>query len=290
MRDAAATAALFGAPMAMRRTAFDSLLATLTPRLALMDSGQTPAVSNPTPRAMSSGMLRRLPGGAWDAGDGIAVLPIVGPLMRRASWLTDACGFPTYQDITDTLVELAMTGSVRGILLDIDSPGGEANGCFDTAEFIRKFSPQTGIPIWAIANEEACSAAYAMASSAKVIWVPRTGEVGSIGVICAHIDQSGWDAAKGFKWTYVFAGEQKSAFNPHEPLTATALQDAQRDVDKLYGMFVAQVAKFRGIGPDAVRGTRARIFRGTEAVKVRLADRVGTFDECLNAFAAELSK
>lgn len=290
MRDAAATAALFCSPMAMRRTALDSLLVTLTPRLALTDAGQAPVVAKPASRTMSFGGVRRLPGGAWDAGDGIAVFPIVGPLMRRASWLTDACGFPTYQDITNALVDLALTDSVRGILLDVDSPGGDANAVFDTADFVRKFSAQTNIPVWAIANEEACSAAYAISSAAKVIWVPRTGEVGSIGVICAHIDQSGWDAAKGFKWTYIFAGDEKSAFNPHEPLTATALKDAQRDVDKLYGMFVAQVAKFRGVGPEVVRGTKARVFRGTEAIKARLADRVGTFDECLNAFAMELRK
>jgi len=48
---------------------------------------------------------------------------------------------------------------VQGILLDIDSPGGEAGGVFELAQRIRAAS--TLKPVWAHANDSAYSAAYA---------------------------------------------------------------------------------------------------------------------------------
>lgn len=61
----------------------------------------------------------------------------------------------------------------------------------------------------AIANDDAYSAAYAIASSAEKVLVTRTSGVGSIGVIASHIDQSGFDEKQGIKYTTVFAGKKK---------------------------------------------------------------------------------
>ncbi len=289
MRDAAHSALLFDVPMAMRQRALNSLLVSIAPRLAAANAGES-GFEVPKPHASAMNGKQRLPGGAWHAGEGIAVLPIVGPLLRRPSWLSQACGFPTYQGVTDSLVELAVMPDVRGVLLDIDSAGGEANGVFDAAEFMRKVRAQTGKRIWAIANEDACSAAYALASSASQIWLSRTAEVGSIGVMCAHIDQSERDKKAGLKWTYIYAGDHKTHGNPHEPLADDAYAAAKRDVDELQAMFVKLVSQHRGMTPGAVRATKADTFRGHAAVKVGLADRVGTFDECLAAFAERLRK
>jgi hypothetical protein len=37
----------------------------------------------------------------------------------------------------------------------------------------------------------------------------RTGEVGSVGVVAIHLDESGADAKAGLAWTFVFAGDRK---------------------------------------------------------------------------------
>lgn len=74
-------------------------------------------------------------------------------------------------------------------------------------------------PIWAVANESVLSAACAVASAADRICVTRTGEVGSIGVVAVHVDESGADAKAGLAWTFVFAGERKVDANAHEPLS-----------------------------------------------------------------------
>lgn len=49
--------------------------------------------------------------------------------------------------------------SVQGVILDIDSPGGEVGGLFDVVETIRAAKAGSNKPLWAVANECALSAA-----------------------------------------------------------------------------------------------------------------------------------
>jgi len=114
---------------------------------------------------------------------------------------------------------------VWAILLDIDSPGGESGGVFDPADRIRTGSQVK--PIWAVANDMAFSAAYALASAANRVFVSRTGGVGSIGVIALHADQSGKGAQEGVRYTTVFAGARKNDLNPHAPLSDEAVASLQ---------------------------------------------------------------
>jgi len=171
-----------------------------------------------------------------------------------------------------------------------DSPGGEVGGLFDLVEQIRAIRPAATKPLWAVANENALSAAYAVASAADRLYVTRTGEVGSIGVVAVHVDETGADAKAGLAWTFVFAGERKVDANAHQPLTERARAAIQADVDQLYGEFCALVAANRGLRIDAVRGTDAAIYRGELAVRAGLADRVGTLDLAIAGMVTELDR
>jgi ClpP class serine protease len=179
---------------------------------------------------------------------------------------------------------------VRGIILDMDSPGGEVGGLFDLVDRIGALRLATGKPLWAAANECALSAAYAIASTADRIYVTRTGEVGSIGVVAAHVDESSADAKAGLAWSFIFAGDRKIDGNSHGPLSERARADVQVDVDRLYTEFCALVAANRGLAPEAVRATEAAIYRGDLAIKAGLADRLGTLDMALADMAAEFKQ
>jgi len=139
--------------------------------------------------------------------DGIAVIPVQGTLLKRASFLSAWSGSRSYEQIRSQVANAVADAAVSAILLDIDSPGGETAGCFDLADYI--FSARNQKPIWAVANDIALSAAYAIASSASRIYLNRTGAVGSIGVYALHMDQSGFNKNLGVSYTYVFAGERK---------------------------------------------------------------------------------
>jgi signal peptide peptidase SppA len=207
---------------------------------------------------------------------GIAVLPVLGPLVARGDWLTTLLGASEYGGVADVVSAAADDPAVRGIVLEVDSPGGEVGGVFDLVDGIRAIRQRSAKPMFAVASEAALSAAYAIASAAERIYVSRTGEVGSIGVVAVHLDESGADAMAGLKWTLIHAGARKTDGNPHEPLSPRATADIQADVDHLYGELVALVAANRRLGADAVRATEAAIYRGERAVKAGLADRIGT--------------
>src|SRR4029078_2934878 len=147
-----------------------------------------------------------------------------------------------------------------GVILDVDSSGGEVGGLFDLVEQIGATKAASQKPLWAVANEGALSAAYAIASTADRLYVTRAGEVGSIGVVAVHVDESGADAKAGLAWTFVFAGDHKVDGNPHEPLSERARSTIRVDVDRLYSQFCALVAANRGLSQAQVRGTEAAIF------------------------------
>lgn len=270
---------LFGTPLLVHRAKLDVILAVLGPRLGL---GTPTATDVPSPLAAAPAPRPSVPGAV-----GIAVIPIHGTLVKRTLGLEAASGLTSYQDIGAMLDAALADPGVAGILLDVDSPGGEASGSFELARRVREAAAVK--PVWAVADDAAFSAAYAIVSSADRLVVTETGGVGSIGVIALHIDQSVRDANEGYRYTAITAGRHKNDFSPHEPLTDTAKGELQAEVNRLYDLFVGHVAAMRGLPETAVRSTEAGLYFGPNAVAAGLADAVGTLDSALAEFTAYLS-
>jgi signal peptide peptidase SppA len=294
MRDLPHLASLiFNRPLLVRADVGRQIIDAIGPRILggePMGRADVEAEMARPSTSMRAPGARRLAGGAYMDREGIAVLPIVGSLIRRGTWLDAECGLMSYGLIRDSVGEILMDSSVRGLMLEYDSGGGEANGCFDCADFIRDASKMTGKPVWSHANEIMCSAAYALASSGSQIWAARTAEVGSVGVLGAHVDVSEADKMNGIHWTYIFAGDHKVDGNVHEPLTEGPRARIQADVDHLYEMFLELASQNRGMTMDEMRATKADIYRGSLAVEAGLADEIGTLDEALEAFAEHVDE
>lgn len=259
-------ARLFGVPLAIHRPKLDVILAVLGPRVGLADLA-APAGFSPPARDAPAQTPK------------IAVIPIHGTLVRRTVGLEAESGLTSYAGLAAQLDAALASPEVAAILLDIDSPGGESGGVFDLADRIRAASQIK--PVWAVANDMAFSAAYALASAASKVFVSRTGGVGSIGVIAMHVDQSEKDVQDGVRYTAVFAGDRKNDLNPHEPISSEAHAFLKAEVNRIYGLFVETVARNRGIDPSTVRDTEAGLFFGQAAVAIGLADAIGTFDDAL---------
>jgi signal peptide peptidase SppA len=210
----------------------------------------------------------------------IAIIPVHNVLAHRTEgFISYLFGDTSYEEIREAFQEALNDKTVGAIVFDIDSPGGEIAGAFDLVDEIYQ---ARGIkPIYAIANEDAFSAAYAIASAAEKIYIARTGSVGSIGVVSFHVDQSAWDASEGLKYNYIYAGAHKIDYSPHQPLSDEARSAAQRDVDDTYELFVETVARNRGLTADAVRMTEAAFFRGKKAIQAKLADAIMSFDKAI---------
>ena len=265
-------ARLYGTPLLLARAKLDVILSVLGERVNWPESEL--AASLPQARARI------------DAPAGVAVIPVVGSLVRRTMGLEPASGFTSYAEIAGMVDAAISDPSVEGILLDIDSPGGEAGGVFELGERIR--AGDAVKPIWAVASDAAYSAAYAIGCAASRLVVTRTGGVGSIGVIAMHVDQTARDAQQGYRYTPITAGEQKNDFSPHEKLGPDAHARLQAEVDRLYGLFVTHVAAMRRLDADAVRATEAGIYFGEEAVSAGLVDAVGSLDSVIAEFGSFL--
>lgn len=265
-------ARLFGTPWLISRAKFETILGVMMPKLKsdAMPFGAAPQKENDV-RIES----------------GVAVLPVTGTLVKRHHGLSAESGLTSYGDIADQFDRLMADASVKAILLDVDSPGGEAGGVFDLAD--RIFAAREKKPVWAVANDEALSAAYAIASAAHRLYLTRTGAVGSIGVIAVHLDQSQADNEAGLKYTPVFAGAHKNDLSTHQPLSDPAKESIQQEVDRIYGLFTASVARNRHMPEGSVRATEAKIVTGDEAMRLGLADRIGTPQVALDDLRASVS-
>ena len=264
---------LYGTPLLLAQAKLDILLAVLGARIGWPEPHA--AVTLPSPRV------------APDAPPGIAVIPVYGTLVRRALGLEAASGLTSYGEIGALLDAAVANPEVTGILLDVDSPGGEAGGVFELGQRIR--SANAVKPVWAIAADSAFSGAYVLASAASRVYVTQTGGVGSIGVIALHVDQSARDAQQGYRYTAITAGDQKNDFSPHEPLHPAAQARLQAEVDRLYGIFIDHVATMRDLEPAVVRATQAGLYFGPEALNAGLADAQGSFDDAVTDFGVFLA-
>jgi signal peptide peptidase SppA len=162
----------------------------------------------------------------------------------------------------------------KAIVLNIDSPGGEVAGCFDLADMI--YAARGEKPIWAILEENAYSAGYALASAADEIWVPQTGGVGSIGVIAMFPDISKMLNDFGVAVNIIQFGARKADGNPVQPMPEEARAAFQDEINAIGGIFIDQVARNRNMKPRDVLAQQAACFRGAGAVTEGLADMVGS--------------
>ena len=264
---------IYGTPLLIARSKLEIILAALGDRIGWKPAEA--ALPLPAPRPVAA------------APPGIALIPVYGTLVRRTLGLEAASGLASYGDIAAMLDSAIADPAVEGILLDVDSPGGEAGGVFELAEEVR--AADAVKPVWAIASDAAFSAAYAIGCAASRLVVTRTGGVGSIGVIAMHVDQSVKDTQDGYRYTALIAGARKNDFSPHAQLSGEAATRLQAEVDRLYAMFVAHVAAMRGLDDAAVRMTEAGLYFGEEALAAGLADAVGSFDAIVPEFSDFLS-
>ena len=218
--------------------------------------------------------------------DGIAVIEIAGTLVHRGAWIGKSSGLTSYEGIAAQLQAALADPGVRGIALDIDSFGGEVAGAFDLADRIRAARAQK--PVHAFVAEHALSAGYVLASQADRIVLPRTGAVGSIGVVALHTDMSGALDQKGIAVTLIHAGAHKIDANPYQPLPQALHDQMQRELEVVRFLFAETVAAGRGdrLTHASALATEAAVFRGADAIAAGLADELADPVTAFHAFAA----
>ncbi|MBN9096072.1 S49 family peptidase [Pandoraea pnomenusa] len=283
---------MFNTPVAIHPRKAEIVIAALADRLGVSQMLRLDG-SSIIPMAMEDDEYGyaepgRNPRGGYDNVAGAAVIEVQGTLVQKLGSLRPYSGMTGYDGIRQNLLMAMDDPDVSAVILDVDSPGGEVAGCFDLVDTI--YEARGRKPIWAILNESAYSAAYAVASAADRIIVPRTGGVGSIGVICAHVDFSQALSASGVKVTFITYGDRKADGHAEIPLSEEALARFQADIDTMGELFVETVARNRNISAATVRDTQAATFMGDKGVALGLADEVAAPDAAFRALMAEINK
>ncbi|MSK70081.1 S49 family peptidase [Escherichia coli] len=219
--------------------------------------------------------------------NGIAVLPVSGTLVHRLGGMRPFSGMTGYDGIVACLQQAMADSQVRGVLLDIDSPGGQAAGAFDCADMIYRLRQQK--PVWALCNDTACSAAMLLASACSRRLVTQTSRIGSIGVMMSHVSYAGHLAQAGVDITLIYAGAHKVDGNQFEALPAEVRQDMQQRIDAAHRMFAEKVAMYTGLSVDAVTGTEAAVFEGQSGIEAGLADELINASDAISVMATALN-
>jgi ClpP class serine protease len=214
----------------------------------------------------------------------VAIVPIEGTLVHKGAFLGTSSGEMSYQGLQTKIAAIRRDPSIRGVVYEVDTFGGEGAGAFDTAEMMAELSAEK--PTLAILNDFALSAGYLLASTARQIVLPDMGAAGSIGVITMHIDHSARLEKSGSKVTIVSSGKHKADGHSFGALPEDVKNRMQARVDSMRDLFAGSVAKYRGkrLSKAAALATEADVLRGEEAVKAGLADDVARPSEAFAQF------
>lgn len=215
--------------------------------------------------------------------DGLAFIPVHGMLVNRfgSSW-----SYITGYNFIRAQMEAAESDDeVKGIVFDVNSPGGEVAGCFELSREMKLLTK----PTIAVVDSRAYSGGYALACACDKIIVIPSGGVGSVGVISTHMSYQKELENMGVEVTLIFAGDHKADANPYEKLPDSVKADMQASVEKTRIQFATLVAENRGMDVQAIIDTQAKCYRSDEALALGLIDAVATPADAVSAFFNELS-
>ncbi len=214
--------------------------------------------------------------------NGIGFLDIEGALAARSNgWLE------SYEDILGETLKLAADDSVKGVLLRLDTPGGEFSGAIKLAESLRAIGAEK--PIWTVADDFAASAGQLILAQGNKAFVERNGHVGSIGVIMVHFDVTKALSDFGFKVTHIRNGARKAEGGPFEKLSEKARDGFQASVDEAFSTFVAQVVAGRGgkITSEQIIETESILLSAKEGLALGLVDGFATSAEAMEQMKSQ---
>ncbi|HSV27260.1 MAG TPA: signal peptide peptidase SppA [Sedimentisphaerales bacterium] len=222
----------------------------------------------------------------YEITDGVAIIPVNGPIVKRSSFFSFLFGGASVTAITAALQQAAADREAAAIVLAIDSPGGTIYGIESLAGLIRKIDAEK--PVVAFGAGDMASAAYWLASAARTIVAENTAQVGSIGVLILHYDYSENDRQYGVKRTYIAAGKYKALGNDAEPLSREARDMFEEKLNHYYSLFVDTIARNRGVDAATVLEKMAdgRIFIGRQALDAGLIDKIGDIGAAIDAALA----
>jgi len=173
---------------------------------------------------------------------------------------------------------------VRGIILRLDTPGGDVTSSDILYREVLKFRKKTGLPVVALMMGVAASGGYYVASACDAIIAHPSTITGSIGVISLFPDVEGLLSKVGVQVQVIKSGDLKDAGSPFRNLSEQEQRLFQGIIDELYERFLEVIHEKRqeALSLEEIRQLAdGRVYTASQALKLKLIDEVGYFDEAL---------
>lgn len=219
-----------------------------------------------------------------DYENGISVLELFGPMYPRANMMTSS-GATSVTQFMKEFMEAYSDPGIKGIVMDVDSPGGDVRKIGASAQIINKLARQGKKPIAAFGSGYMTSGSYYLASAVgpNRLFADKSAAIGSIGVLLTGQKNK--------------AGEIDivATKSPHKrPDVGSEEGQAmlRERVDDILEIFASDVASFRGITTDDVFDNygQGKVFIGPRAKKQGMVDKLTTIGDVVAMVAKEATQ
>jgi protease-4 len=176
--------------------------------------------------------------------------------------------------------------SILALLVRIDSPGGGVVASQEMYEELRKVR-EAGKPVVVSMGSLAASGGYYVACGGSRLVANRGTLTGSIGVISEFLQLHEALDKLGIDVKIIKSGLLKDAGTPTRPMTEVDRKYFQSLMDEVHRQFIGVVRDERKLPEEKVVALAdGRVFTGEQAVKEKLVDTLGTFEESVGIAAA----
>ncbi|UTF53498.1 signal peptide peptidase SppA [Natronosalvus rutilus] len=215
----------------------------------------------------------------------VAEVAVEGPITRDGgrSGLSSP-GSTLADDVVDQIERADEDGNVDALLVKLNTPGGQVLPSDDIKLAAERFDG----PTIAYATDLCASGGYWIASGCDELWARDASIVGSIGVVGSRVNAAELVDRVGLSYEQFTAGAYKDAGIPLKTLEDHEREYLQGIVDGYYESFVERVSDGRGLDPELVRETEARVYLGADAFDIGLVDALGTREDVEEAVADRL--
>lgn len=215
---------------------------------------------------------------SFDSEKGIGIVPVTGALTYVDANAICGDGGTSYKSILRNTQELLNLGA-KTIVLDMNSGGGQAYQCFETATALREMVDNAGAKLISYVDGNCASACYGIAATSHEIIINPKAKAGSIGVVMELRNNSEQLKQDGITRTFVYAGKNKIPFAEDGSFRQDFLDELQSQVEEAYADFITHVATYRNLSPQEVEATDAKMFSAAKAIKLGLVDKKMTLNE-----------
>lgn len=187
-------------------------------------------------------------------------------------------------EINDQLRDFLENDRIKAVVLRVDSPGGVVGPSQEIYEEVKKFAAKKKLVV--SMGSVAASGGYYIAAPATMIYANPGTLTGSIGVLMKLTNVQELFGKIGLNSFVLKSGKFKDSGSPVRPMTDEERQLFQGVIDSMHGQFVRAVAEGRKLPIETVRNLAdGRIFSGEQAQQVKLVDKIGNFQDAVDAAA-----